>query len=981
MTTEGGDKTSQAGDRATRAESETAEAERWRRVRALFEDAVDRDESEWPLLLATAGDDERELLARLLAADGTSESPLDWSPDQLAADLFPSSEPIPDRIGKFRVLRLLGRGGMGQVLLARRDDGAYDQEVAIKLVRRGMDSEDVLRRFRAERQILAGLTHANIARLLDGGVSDDGRPYFVLEFVPGTPITAFCEAHALSTESRLRLFETVCSAVQHAHERGVVHRDLKPRNVIVAEADEPGSGTVKLLDFGIAKLLAGGGGSEVEEAGTRTGVRLMTPEYASPEQFRGGDVGPSSDVYSLGIILYELITNRKPYELKGRPLGDVERIVCDEPPARPANGSRRVPAALEAIVLTALRKEPERRYASAGGLGDDVRRFLVGEAVRARSDSVSYRVRTFVRRRTAGLALLVAAAGLVVGIGGVLLSRSGSPPPMAVADTADPLAIAVLPFDYNGPEGQEYFADGVADVVHAHLASLPGLTVVAHSRAVQYRDTGRTAQEIGAELGVGYILAGSVRFERPTDPSGRVVVEPHLIRVANDSVVWSRTFDHTMVQFFALQSVVAREVARSLRLEVTGVEWSARSAAVTADLEAYRFYLRGNDFLRFNEDESRLRLAEASYLQALARDSTFAAAWAKLSAVHTQMWFYRFDPSDERLAGARDAAERAMRHHPGLPESYYALGMFLYQGRGDLRQAQRYFERALELQPNHVRGLIGLASVLRRQGRMEEALAHFEQLAVLDPLDANHIFSVAFTQQLLRHYTESEERYATAVQHAADLPLLYAAWARMRLSRTGSIAEARSVLGQGTGAAMDNDFTRFVAVELDLMQGRYGEVLSRTAAWKTDVLDTQPWYMPVAWLRSAAYRGLGDFERARVQEQVALRILEARVLSHPSDARAHGALGRVYAALGQPAEAVEAAKRGVELQPHSRDAVLAPFRVEDLAAVYLLTGQVEEALTQLEALLAMSGMISPRHLHADPFWGPLKTNPRFPPVS
>ncbi len=977
MMTTSGRGTDTEGAGAGEGEGDT-EQERWLRVRALFEEVVERDPDDWPGLIEAAADDERELLARLLAADASEGSLLDRTPDELASGLLGVDEPVPDRIGKYRIVRLIGRGGMGQVLLARRDDGTYEQEVAIKLIRRGMDSEDVLRRFKVERQILARLTHGNIARLLDGGIADDGRPYFVLEYVPGTSIIEHCATHALPLDTRLRLFVEVCSAAQYAHERGIVHRDLKPRNIIVSEPAQPGPSSVKLLDFGIAKLLDP---TELDltVALTHTGSRLMTPEYASPEQLVGGPVSAASDVYSLGVILYELMTGRRPHDLKGLTPGAAGLIVHDTDPARPATGEvGRVPAALQAIVLMALRKEPERRYATAGELGDDLRRFLAGEAVRARGDSIPYRVRTVLRRRRVGLALLVATVGVAVGVVGTWGGDDGAVAPVVLAPAAKAVALAVLPLEYEGPEGQEYFADGLADAVQGHLAGVPGLTVVSHARALQYRGSGRTPREIGAELGVAYVLEGSARFDRPTEPTGRVTVTPRLIRVADDSTIWTEVFEHTMVQFFTMQSTVARGVVEALSLDTFDVARSVLGAATTSDLEAYRFYLRGNDFLRFNEDESRLRLAEASYVEAVARDSTFAQAWAKLSATHTQLWFHRYDPSDERLELAREAADRALRHHPGLPESYYALGLFLYQGRGDLRQAQRYFERALELQPNHVNGLFGLGTVLRRQGRMEEALATFEHLRVLDPLDVHFRFSAAFTQQLLRDYEASDRTYVSVMDGGADLPMLYAARAHLALARTGSVEEAARVLQQGTGAAVDNDFTRFVTADLALMGGRYREVLLRTAEWSTDVLDSQVGYVPVAWLRASAYRGLGETDSARAQDAIAVRLLEERVRSHPTDARAHSTLGRVYATTGRDDDAVRHAELAVELMPPSHDAVLAPFRVEDLATVYVLTGRHDEAIATLEALLAVPGMLSVRHLHADPRWAPLRAHPRFP---
>jgi len=960
------------------------DAGQWQRVRALFEDAVERDEGEWPGILAAAPEDDRELLSCLLAADRSTEPLLDRSPDELAADVFPEEEPPPQHIGPYRVIGILGRGGMGQVFRARNDEEPGAEDVAIKLLRRGMDSEDILRRFRAERQILARLTHPNIARLRDGGITTDGRPYVVMECVQGSPITTHCETHGLPIESRLRLFAEVCSGVEHAHAHGIVHRDLKPRNIVVSDGSGSPAGstsapaTVKLLDFGIAKVLEPDG-MDMTVAHTHTGSRFMTLEYASPEQIRSGPLGPASDVYSLGVVLHELLTGGRPHDLAGLAPSEVERVICESPPKRPAIDGKSLPSALQAIILMALRKEPERRYGSAGELGDDIRRFLAGEAVRARGESLPYRVRTFVRRRTVALALLAAVIGMSAGLGGFLLSRGGSPPPAGVAAAADLLAIAVLPFDYAGPEGQEYFADGLVDVVNAQLAGLPGLRVISPDRSPGREDPARTPREIATELGVEYLLAGSVSFEGTDDPSGRVVVESRLLRVADDSVIWSQAFEHTMVQFLAVQSVIAREVARALRLDGTDGAWASRGAAGTSDQEAYRFYLRGNDFIRFYEDEERLRLAEGSYLAALARDSTFGEAWAKLSTVHTQLWFHRYDASEERLERARQAAERAVQTHPDLPETYYALAYYQYHGRGDLRQAQRYFEQALEFQPNHVRALAGLANVLRRQGRMEEALARFEELTVLDPLDPNFVFSVAYTQQLLRNYEESERLYADILRRASDLPLLHFARAQLSLARSGSIAEARRFLMEGSGASVENDHTRFFQAHLDLMAGRYREVLATTAAWRQDVLDAQALYIPVAWLRAAAYRGLGEADSARIEEQIALRLLETRVSEFPNDARAHGSLGRAYATLGRPDEAVRAAQRGKELTPLGRDAVLAPFRMEDLATVYVLNGQLDEAIAELGSLLAVPGIFSPQYLRADPLWAPLLDHPRLPP--
>jgi Serine/threonine protein kinase len=311
------------------------------------------------------------------------------------------------RIGPYSIVRELGRGGMGAVYLAERADGQYQHRVALKLIKRGMDTEQVLTRFRSERQILASLDHPNIARLLDGGSTDQGLPFFAMEYIDGEPIDTYAGRAGLSVEDRLRLFLQVCGAVAYAHQNLVIHRDIKPLNILVTS-----EGTPKLLDFGIAKVLHPGG----EETSTVTSMRLLTPEYASPEQVEGRHATTVSDVYALGVVLYELLTGRSPYRLRSRTPQEVVEAVRTTDPERPSQAGddekvrRRLRGDLDTILLTALRKEPARRYQSVEQFGADVRRHLEGMPVLARPDTFGYRAGKFVRRHR----VPVAAGSLVV---------------------------------------------------------------------------------------------------------------------------------------------------------------------------------------------------------------------------------------------------------------------------------------------------------------------------------------------------------------------------------------------------------------------------------------------------------------------------------------------------------------------------------------------------------------------------------------
>ena len=345
--------------------------------------------------------------------------------DLLLADADAASEAdanIGRTIGPYSIESCIGHGGMGAVYLARRADRAFERRVALKMVRRDMNSEVVVRRFEHERQILASLDHPHVARLYDGGTTPEGLPYFVMEYVEGEPITDYCKRHRLDIRARLAMFRTVCGAVQYAHQRLVVHRDLKPGNILVGADGQP-----KLLDFGIAKLLAGAG---VHESAGATLVSALTPDYASPEQVRGHTVTTATDVYSLGVVLYELLAGRRPFDVRAGSLEDIVRTVCETdpvPPSAASNGTadgldRPCPphdlrGDLDTIVLRALRKEPDRRYRSAQELSDDIGRFLEGKAVVARGDALAYRATRFVSRHwTAVLFAVVLLASLVGGL-------------------------------------------------------------------------------------------------------------------------------------------------------------------------------------------------------------------------------------------------------------------------------------------------------------------------------------------------------------------------------------------------------------------------------------------------------------------------------------------------------------------------------------------------------------------------------------
>ncbi|MDQ6861354.1 MAG: serine/threonine-protein kinase [Verrucomicrobiota bacterium] len=506
--------------------------ERWQQVKAALAAALEQPTAQRADFVATACADDISLRREVQSLLEQPEDEFDLCADNAGlvhTDALASESGI--RLGAYQLLRELGRGGMGTVWFATRVDDEFQKEVAIKLLKRGTDTDEVLRRFRAERAILARLEHPNIARLLDGGTTADGLPYFVMEYVVGARVTDYAFAQNLTTRERLELFRKICGAVQFAHQNLVVHRDLKPANILVTAEGEP-----KLLDFGMAKLLAAGDSSwEV----TAAGRERLTPGYASPEQVRGEPVTTVSDVYSLGILLYELLTERPAHRFgRAEPTAtEMQRVICEEEPLWPSIAAtdpavrRQLRGDLDTIVLRAVSKAPERRYRGAGQFADDIRRYLSGWPVRARKDTLGYRAGKFVRRNKLGVS-----AGTAVFV--TLLA--------GVVATLHQKHVAERRFN-----DVRRLANSFMVEVHDSIADLPGALPARQlvtRRALEYLDT--LAREAGgddlslkSELAAAYQHIGRVTFGMPQALASRqkaVSLNEEIVRNAPQNTAYRR---------------------------------------------------------------------------------------------------------------------------------------------------------------------------------------------------------------------------------------------------------------------------------------------------------------------------------------------------------------------------------------------------------------------------------------------------------
>jgi eukaryotic-like serine/threonine-protein kinase len=744
--------------------------ERWEQVKDVLGTALDRPAKERAAWVAEACGDDAALRAEvesLLASDGEANEFMETTARDVVLRSVTQARPealAGARIGPYKVLSEIGRGGMGAVYLAERSDDAYRKQVAIKLVRGDVDSASAVRRFRQERQILAELDHPNIARLLDGGTTDEGVSYFVMEHVEGVPIDAHCEARKLSVDQRLALFRTVCSAVGAAHRQLIVHRDLKPGNILVTA-----EGTPKLLDFGIAKLLT----PQPRSEHTLTGTRLMTPGYASPEQWRGGSVTAGSDIYSLGVILYRLLTGRDPYRVDSDLPHELARAICEEDPEPPSASAspptrHRLAGDLDAIVLKAMRKEPERRYGSAEELSEDIRRHLEGLPVTARKDGLPYRAsRLFRRNKAVALtALTMALAAALVSAFAYRWARvTSTGPPTTPVGAITSLAVLPLANLSRDPE-QDYFADGITEALIADLSRIGSLRVVSRTSVMRYKATAKPLPEIARELRVDGIVEGSVL--RSGD---RVRITAQLIRAADDRHLWAESYERELRDVLALQGAVAHAIASEIKGRLTAREQAGLTSRPAVNPKAYLAYVRGRYFWNRRNQES-LKTAISYFQETLEEDPAYAPAYSGLADCQFYLGYaFGRSPPREAMPKAKAAALKALDLDETLAEAHTSLALVRFFYDWDWPGAEREFRRAIQLDPNYATAHHGYAVLLATLHRSEESVAEARRALEADPLSLPVNNIVGLMLNVAGRYDEAIEQYRKTLELDPDFAM------------------------------------------------------------------------------------------------------------------------------------------------------------------------------------------------------------------
>jgi eukaryotic-like serine/threonine-protein kinase len=725
--------------------------EKWDQVKELFALALEREPAERSgFLRQVCADDDRlraEVESLLSSFDGADT----FLEDCPAADLLlEQSQAIAGKkIGAYRIVREIGRGGMAVVYLGERDDQSYRKQVAIKMVRPGIDTEQILQRFRNERQTLAALDHSNIVKLLDGGSMEDGSPYLVMEYVEGLPIDQYCDLHTLSIHDRLRLFLQVCSAVQYAHENLVIHRDLKPGNILIAKGGVP-----RLLDFGIAKLL-NPGLSQVPLA-TLTNWRPMTPEYASPEQIRGGAITTAADIYSLGILLFELLTGHRPYRAVGQSLLEMERLVCETEPEkpsvvvsrteettsadcgapavgtaelvstqrglRPAELRRRLRGDLDTIVMKAIRKEPDRRYSSVEEFSQDIERYLTGMPVLARKSTIAYRSGRFLRRHKESLATSLAALILVATLAGTSYFLFHRPNPRLT--DKDTVVLA----DFTNTTGDPVFDDTLKQALAVQLGQSPFLNILSERKVGETlglmgrkpgdRVSADVARQLCVRTGSKAIVSGSI-----SNLGYEYVIAVSAVGcTSGDRLAQEQQESGTKQDVLKALGNAASSLRGKLGESLASIQkFDVPLEATTSSLEALKAFSMGAVISRTNGQAESIPF----FKRAIELDPNFALAYLHLGNAYGNLGQEKLHTENIKKAYAL-SARVSERERCKISALYYWL-------TGDLEQVSQIFAMWAKSYPQDLTPPADLAVIDVSLGQYDRAATYTLEALRLDP--------------------------------------------------------------------------------------------------------------------------------------------------------------------------------------------------------------------------------------------------------
>jgi serine/threonine protein kinase/tetratricopeptide (TPR) repeat protein len=862
-------------------------------------------------------------------------------------DLTDELDLIGKKIGSFEIVKTIGRGGMGVVYLAR--DTKLKRSVAIKSIPDALVGSSTARmRFRREAELLASLNHPNIAVIYEI-IEEEKSTYLVLEYIEGQTLAERISQKPLELAETLSISRQVCEAVSAAHKKGIIHRDLKPGNIKITP-----DGNVKVLDFGLAKIPAANAGNTETTATQRHHIK-GTPAYMSPEQARGNEIDHHTDIWAFGCIMYQMLTGKLPFDGKTATDTIVGIIEC-EPDWELL--PEETPGHIRILLRRCLEKKPENRLDDIADAKIQINDTL-SKPLAAPVPAVSPKLKK--------VAMIVSAIVIValcaVGVRFIPGKRAQSP--------SGNIVLAVLPFEYFGPSGEEWLASGITDAITTRLGRIHGLGVMSRESGIQFKNMGiPLAKE---SYSFDYYLAGSVLCERPSDPNGRVNIGIKLINTADSTQTWQETYDYYKRDIIQSQTDITEMVARVLDMKLIESEREAIPYGYTDNTEAYDYFLRGQHYRSLGTEEGRTKAIEM-FNNAIAMEESYAEAYVSLS--HILMNLYWLRRNLESLPGAREAAFKALQFAPELPEAHIAVGRYYYQGCYDYEKALDEFAIACNSYPNHISAIRWTAYCQKRMGKFEDALNNLLIAAKLDPVNSLTRREIAHTLGFLRRYEEAMDYYEQVITMKPNDAFPYWQQAWLYLGWKGDIINARRAVDRALQTnIITAEYGRIfhVLVTIDIYSNEYEKALDRILSRSKDY-SNMTWFIPNDLWLAEVYGYMGKEESARKCYEVAVATLEKKLDEDPDNYSVHSSLGKAYAGLGREDEAIMEGKEGVK----TKDAINRPLRLEDLARIYVMLDRHSDAIDILKDLLFnIPSELMIYKLKLDPVWDPLRDYPRF----
>jgi TolB-like protein/Tfp pilus assembly protein PilF len=866
-------------------------------------------------------------------------------------------------LGDYELLEEVGRGGQGVVFRARQK--SLNRIVALKVIGLGQWATKAhLKRFRLEAEAAARLDHPCIVPIYEVG-ERDGQCYFSMKFVESGQLDEVVKQTPLSIRQAVELIAKVARTVHYAHEHGILHRDIKPGNILLDVKGEP-----HLTDFGLARLV------ESESTITRTVEVLGTPSYMAPEQAAGDNtqLTKATDVYGIGAVLYQLLTAHPPFA--GGTTYETIKLLLETDPRPPRLWNPKVDRDVSTICLKCLEKDPKRRYSSALAVAEDLERWLRHEPIRARRTGFVGRTKKWLQRNPTAAGIVVLSLALIAALGIIVWKTDVLRRPAAAA-------IAVLPFENLSNDKEDAsFADGIQDDLLTKLAKIADLKVISRTSVMGYRGKHNTRQ-IGDELGVSHVLEGSVR-----KVGAWLHINAQLINARTDSHVWAEEYDRDLKDMFAVQSEIAQKVAQQLHAKISRAERLAIERPPTADLTAFDLYSRAKNLLLVGTSStSNSPTAKANWLkaadllnQAVAHDPTFLQAYCQLASVHDELYHLRFDRMAARLALAEAAINAAFRLRPDAGEAHLARAGHLYYGYLDYDRALTELEIARQTLPDDARlfELKGYVERRRPGGNQEEALRNLERAVELDPRNIFLLRQTALSYDDLRRYADEEailDRVLSIEPNDAETKTVRAYveldWKANTHPFHQVIDEIRA---REPGAVQDvaNDWLVCALAERDPRGAANALAALGENGFGSETLRYSPRFMEglIARMTTDDAKARAAFTAARVEQEKLVR-------THPDDAGALSVLGLIDAALGRKEEALREGRRAVELLPVATDAVNGARMILSLATIAGWVGDKDLACQQLVHASRLPTGFSYGELKLLPFWDPLRGDPCF----